>query len=94
MANNTREQVWLHIGLPSDLMDDIERAAELLGQSVADYAASTLAREAARALLNDETTVLSPRDRDVFLSLVNDAGATPNRALTVAANRYRWRRGE
>jgi uncharacterized protein (DUF1778 family) len=38
-------------------------------------------------------TRLSNRDRDVFVSLLDDAEAQPNEALTAAAEKYKDARG-
>jgi uncharacterized protein (DUF1778 family) len=69
----------------------IERAASTLGQSVTEFALSHLVRDAQSVLREEEATVLSDRDRQVFLSVLESA-AEPNAALKKAAKAYRRQR--
>ena len=69
----------------------IERAAAALGQSLTEFALSHLVRDAQNVIREQETTLLSDRDRQVFLSVL--AGDTPpNAALRQAAKTYRQQR--
>jgi uncharacterized protein (DUF1778 family) len=79
----------LNFRLSEELKATIERAAAQLGQSVSDFAVSTLIREAREVSLKHDVTELSERDRDVFVSILADADATPNEALRKAAERYK-----
>lgn len=63
----------------------IERAASALGQSVTEFAVSSLVRDARKALHENETTVLSDRDRELFLAMLD---AEPNEELKRAARAY------
>ncbi|MBL8812927.1 MAG: DUF1778 domain-containing protein [Planctomycetaceae bacterium] len=67
----------------------IEDAATELGQSISDFAISTLV-QAARKVLNDQqVTRLSERDRKFFAAIIDDETEKPNEALSKAARRYR-----
>ena len=89
VKNDTR----LNFRLPRELKATIEKAAARLGQSVSDFAVSTLVREAREVNREHDVTELSDRDRDVFLSILDDADARPNEALAAAAERYKKEMG-
>ena len=65
----------------------IEQAASALGQSISDFAKSTLLSKARNVLRQHHETVLSDRDRDIFLAML-DSNAKPNAALKKAAKAY------
>lgn len=69
----------------------IERAATTAGQSVTDFAVSRLVKEARSVLREQETTMLSDRDRRVFMSML-EADAEPNESMKRAASIYRKQR--
>ena len=92
MSTATREQARLNFRVPADVKQNIEEAAARLGQSVTDYAVSTLALNARQVLRDHDVTELSRRDRDLFLAMLGDTQAKPNRALKAAARKYRKRR--
>ena len=69
----------------------IERAASTVGQSLTEFALSHLLKDAESVLHEQETKVLSNRDRQVFLAVL-DGGAQPNDALKKAAKSYRRQR--
>jgi uncharacterized protein (DUF1778 family) len=79
----------LNVRLTAELKAVIEKAAAHLGQTVSDYAVSTLAQNARNVIREHDVTVLSNRDRDIFLKLLDDADARPNKALMEAAKRYK-----
>ena len=83
----------LNFRLPSQLKQTIEEAAARTGQSVSDFAVSTLVRTARDVIEQDNVTSLSNRDRDVFISLLDDKEVRPNEALTAAARKYMDGRG-
>src|SRR5215216_1584692 len=58
----------------------IERAAAMSGQSVSDFAISSMLRAAQETLQAAATTRLTLRDRDLFLRML-DKDAEPNAAL-------------
>jgi uncharacterized protein (DUF1778 family) len=74
--------------LPPELKEIIEMAAATLGQTVTDYSISRLVEIARDDLRKHDVTVLSDRDRDAFLDLL-DGVREPNEALKRAAGRYR-----
>lgn len=70
----------------------IERAAGVQGQTVSNFAISTLLKAAEETIQKATVRTLSARDSRVFLAML-DADAQPNAALKVAAKRYKARRG-
>lgn len=66
----------------------IKRAAMLNGETLSDFAKGVLVRKARHVVREREQTVLTDRDRDIFLALL-DSKAKPNAALRRAANLYR-----
>lgn len=66
----------------------IERAAGYSGETVTSYAIATLLRDARRIVQEHEVSVLSDRDRNRFLALL-DQPLVPNAALQRAARRHR-----
>ncbi|MGA2702719.1 MAG: DUF1778 domain-containing protein [Isosphaeraceae bacterium] len=88
MATGARD-ARLNFRLPTDLKEVIEEAAATLGQSVSDFAVSTLVRQARTVIEQRNVTVLGDRDRDRFIALLDDAEARPNPALLKAAKRYK-----
>lgn len=89
MSSIIKNDARLNFRLPDNLKSIIEEAASQLGQSVSDYAVSTLVRNAREVLQQSQTTNLTNRDRDVFLALLDDAGAKPNQALKAAVAKYK-----
>ncbi|MBX3415398.1 MAG: DUF1778 domain-containing protein [Pirellulales bacterium] len=79
----------LNFRLPAELKRIIEEAAAELGQTVSDFAISTLVQTAHRVIQSREVTVLSDRDREAFMAILDDKSAKPNRALKEAAKQYR-----
>lgn len=83
----------LNFRLPSDIKSVIEQAAAATGQSVSDFAISTLAKIAREVVREEQVTELTNRDRDRFLALLDDRQMKPNAALRKAAARYKRRHG-
>ena len=67
--------------------DMIEQAAVISGQTVSDFAVTTLVKSAQEVLERQQQRQLSDRDRDLFLKLLDQA-QRPNTALRRAAARY------
>lgn len=88
MSSISRDETLLNLSLPGDMRRTIEEAAAALGQSVSEFALSTVVREARQVLEEVRVTRLSARDRDVFLSVLDDVDAEPNAALRTAAQRF------
>ena len=93
MASISRNDARINVRLPNELKQTIEEAASVLGQSVSEFAISTVIREARQVLHDAQITRLSNRDRDRFLSALDDVDAKPNAALKAAARRYGKLRG-
>lgn len=83
----------INVRLPNELKQTIEEAAAALGQSVSEFAVSTVVREARQILREAQVTRLSNTDRDRILAALDAADARPNAALKAAARRYRRRHG-
>jgi uncharacterized protein (DUF1778 family) len=81
----------INVRLSSELKRTIEAAASALGQSVSEFAISTVVREARQVLCDAQVTHLSVRDRDRFLDALDAVDTRPNAALKAAAKRYRTR---
>jgi uncharacterized protein (DUF1778 family) len=92
MATGARD-ARLNFRLPAELKDVIEEAAASLGQSVSDFAVSTLVQQARSVIEQRNVTTLSDRDRERFIALLDDAEGRPNAALVKAAKRYKKRLG-
>jgi uncharacterized protein (DUF1778 family) len=80
----------IEIRLQPEAKELIQRAAEVRNQTLTQFVLTTLAEEAGKVMAEYEQTVLSDRDRDTFLRLL-DAPPKPNRALKKAAGEYRKR---
>ncbi len=89
MSTAGKNDARLNFRLPGELKRTIEQAAAHLGQSVSDFAVSALVQNARQVIEQHDVTQLSDRDRDVFISLLDDVDAGPNRALSAAAKKYR-----
>jgi uncharacterized protein (DUF1778 family) len=87
--STSKNEARLNFRLPADLKQTIEEAAIQLGQTVSDFAVSTLVQTARKVIAERDVTELSRRDRDVFHAMLDDRSARPNKALTAAARRYK-----
>lgn len=92
MSSSTRSDARINVRLSRELKQTIESAAAALGQSVSEFAISTVVREARHVLQDAQVTRLSNRDRDQFLRVLDEADAKPNATLKAAASRYEKRR--
>jgi uncharacterized protein (DUF1778 family) len=88
-TNAASNDARLNFRLPSQLKQTIEEAAARTGQSVSDFAVSTLVRTARDVIEQENVTRLSNRDRALFISLLDDKEVGPNDALTAAARKYK-----
>lgn len=66
----------------------IERAAAINGCTVSEFIKATVVEKSRQVIEGNETRVLTDRDRDTFLSLL-DAPAGPNEALRAAAANFK-----
>lgn len=87
----TKADARINVRLPSELKQTIEEAAAALGQSISEFAVSTVVREARQILQEAQVTRLSNQDRDRLLAALDAADARPNAVLKAAAKRYRQR---
>ena len=79
----------LNFRLNSELKKTIEDAAAHTGQSVTDFAISTLVQASRQILHERQVTRLSERDRQLFVAMLDDESTQPNEALKKAAKRYK-----
>jgi uncharacterized protein (DUF1778 family) len=66
----------------------IEQAASLLGMSLTQFAKTAMIDRAQEIVRQHTATVLSDRDRDIFLAAL-DADVRPNAATRRAIKRYK-----
>jgi uncharacterized protein (DUF1778 family) len=92
MAAPQKNDARLDFRLNREQKSLIDRAACLAGQSVTDFATATLIEKAKGVIQEHEVRVLSNRDRDIFLALL-DSDAEPNAALKQAAKRFKRHHG-
>lgn len=89
---STTRDTRLDLRLKSEHKALIKRAAELTGQSLTNFATSSLVEHAHQVIQQSETTQLSDRDRNLFLKLL-DSDTKPNAALKRAAKAYKKQQG-
>lgn len=65
----------------------IEQAANLLGMTISSFSKAFLLERARQVIQNAQTTYLTERDSEVFLSLI-ETDAQPVEPLLAAAQRY------
>ena len=88
------QTVRLDIRIDPQAKTIIERAASITGQTLTDFAASNLVQSAMETIERHERLVLSDRDRDCFLAVL-DRPAKPLPALAKAGRLHaRVARGE
>jgi uncharacterized protein (DUF1778 family) len=92
-VTTTSSDARINFRLSSDLKQTIEDAAAQMGQSVSDFAISTLVQAARQVLHEQQVTRLSERDRKVFAALLEDESSKPNAALIKAAKRFKKQGG-
>ena len=85
----TKRDARLNFRINSELKKSIEDAAAQTGQTVSEFAISTLIRESRRILREEQVTYLSERDRQLFVEMLDDSSTKPNSALVAAAKRYK-----
>lgn len=89
----TAEFARLNFRLPQTTKEIIERAALASGLTVTDFAISAMLQSAHETLDRHAQRLLSDRDRDHFLALL-DREVEPNEALKNAARRFKRLRGK
>lgn len=93
MSTSANSDARLNFRLASEFKETIEEAAALTGQTVSDFAISTLLMNARQVIREHDQTILTHRDRDAFMALLEDKKARPNKSLAAAARRYQKRLG-
>jgi len=88
-----RHDARLDFRLSREAREKIEKAARVSGQSLSDFAASTLLRAASEVLESHQQTVLSERDFARFAALLS-ADEEPTETAKLAAAEYREGRVE
>jgi uncharacterized protein (DUF1778 family) len=87
--STAKSDARINFRLSSDLKRTIEDAAAQVGQSISDFAISTLVQTARRILDEQQVTRLSKRDQRIFADMLDDTSSKPNAALVKAAKRYK-----
>jgi uncharacterized protein (DUF1778 family) len=87
--SDTKSDARLNFRLNSEFKKIIEDAAAHTGQTVSDFAISTLVEASRRVLHEEHVTRLSERDRHLFVEMLDDETTKPNDALVKAAKRYK-----
>ena len=91
VAENTLNGVArFNFRLPADIKERIEKAAIVSGLTVTDFAINALASTADEVLDKHRNRILSDRDRDIFLDMLENP-PEPNEALLAAVQEYRKR---
>lgn len=90
IENQPTRAARLNFRLPPEIKERIENAALVSGVTVTDFAITALANTAQEVLEKHHTTILSDRDRDIFLAMLED-DSEPNEALKNAAREYKRR---
>jgi len=85
----TKTEARLNVRLSPEIKRTIEEAAAQMGQTVSDFAVSTLVHVARQVISQQNVTDLSERDRKLFVSMLDDESTRPNKALRAAARRYK-----
>ncbi|MGI8640882.1 MAG: DUF1778 domain-containing protein [Pyrinomonadaceae bacterium] len=86
----TTQAARLNFRLPPEIKERIENAALVSGVTVTDFAISALANMAEEVLEKHTRRVLSRRDRDIFLAMLENP-PEPNEALKKAVKEYKKR---
>ena len=87
--STAKSEARINFRLSHELKQTIEEAAAEMGQSVSDFAVSTLVQTARKILQDQQVTRLSDRDRRQFVSILDGETSKPNAALVAAVNRYK-----
>ena len=90
MSDTQRSGARLDFRLSPSAKEMIEQAAVVSGQTVSDFAVTTLVKSAQEILERHQQRQLSDRDRDLFLRTL-DQPPQPNAALRRGAARYKKR---
>lgn len=78
--NTTQNVARLNIRLSTEIKERIEKAAIVSGLSLTDFTVANLSQAADEVLERHHQRKLSNRDRDIFLTMLDD-DEEPNKAL-------------
>jgi uncharacterized protein (DUF1778 family) len=87
--STARSAARVNFRLSNESKKLIEAAAAEMGQSVSDFAVSTLLQTAQKVLQDRQVTRLSARDRKLFAAMLDDTSTRPNAALLNAVKQYK-----
>lgn len=79
--NTTQDIARLNIRLSTEIKERIEKAAIVSGVSLTDFTITNLSQVADEVLDRHRTRKLSNRDRDIFLTMLDDDDEKPNKDL-------------
>jgi uncharacterized protein (DUF1778 family) len=79
-THNATESARINLRTSQELKDLIERAASMMGATVSSFMLQSAADVARRVLAQQEVITLSDRDRDAFLTALDNPPA-PTQAL-------------
>ncbi|MEQ1603814.1 MAG: DUF1778 domain-containing protein [Pyrinomonadaceae bacterium] len=88
MASTTIKNENIHFRIAPEIKKLIEKAMLVSGRSLTEFATASLVESANAVLEREYTTVLSNRDRDLLLQLL-DADDEPSEGLREAAELHR-----
>lgn len=74
----------IHFRVSEDAKEIIDKAIAVSGQKLTEFATRSLVSSATEVLEREYTTILSNRDRDTLIALL-DADSEPNKGLLEAA---------
>ncbi|MBA3632467.1 MAG: DUF1778 domain-containing protein [Acidobacteria bacterium] len=90
IEKQTTQAARLNFRLPPEIKERIENAALISGVTVTDFAITALAERSEEVLEKQSHRVLSDRDRDIFLAMLED-DSEPNEELKKAVEEYKRR---
>ena len=85
----TKNDARLNFRINSELKKTIEDAAAQTGQTVSEFAVSTLIQVSRKILIDEQVTQLTERDRQLFAEMLDDESTKPNAALAKASKQYK-----
>lgn len=85
----TKREASLNFRLDPEIKRTIEQAAAQLGQSVSDFAVSSLVQVARDVIERENVTKLTERDQREFSRMLDEVKTTPNKALMSAVRKYK-----
>ena len=77
----------LDVRMPPQTRNLVERAADLEGMTLTQFAETAMIQRAGTVIASHEKTLLSRRDQERFLALLEDS-PEPTEALTEAVDQY------